>query len=256
MQAAEFLERARRLPLAFRVRCKTQGGASHKTDAKRKFITTGYARTDSGEVEATLPTMCAHGGDGQSCQVRRHEKRERAFGPGYPLQVVVCVTHQVCFTLYPYGWTPWGRRPVLAMQRRRAAWHKTVFLAAVAAATGQLWPEEAGIEDGSWHRASTQRRQIMRAGHILGLWGPQAHRDQAPDELGVSLDELRQAQNGWAQATGRRVRAQIICRLLEAIPLQLGLLVGLLRLTSAGRYIVYMTDVDGVLTRLSHAENE
>lgn len=199
--------------------------------------------------------MCAHGGDGQSCQVRRHEKRERAFGPGYPLQVVVCVTHEVCFTLYPYGWTPWGRQPVLAMQRRRAVWHKTVFLAAVAAATGQLWPEEADGEDGSWRRASTQRRQIGRAGHILGLWGTKTHRDHALEELGVSLSDHRQAQNEWAQAANRRVRARVICRLLEAIPLTLGLLAGLLRLVSAGRHIVYMSDAHGVLSRLSRAGN-
>jgi hypothetical protein len=80
--------------------------------------------------------------------------------------------------------------------------------------------------------------------------------DNALDELGVSLDALRQAQDGWAQADHRRVRAQIICRLLDAIPLTLGLVAGLLRLVSAGRYIVYMTDVDGVLSRLSYAENE
>ena len=165
------------------------------------------------------------------------------------------MTHDVCFTLYPYGWTPWSRQPVLATDVPRAAWHKTVFLAAVAAAKGELWPEQADSEDGSWQRASTQRRQIVRAGHTLGLWGTKAHMDHALDELGVSLSDLRQAQDGWAQAEDRRVRAQVICRLLEAIPLTLGLLAGLLRLVSAGRHIVYMTDVDGVLSRLSHAEN-
>lgn len=127
-------------------------------------------------MKATLPKARAHGGNGQSCQIRRHEKRERVFGPGYPLQVVVCVTHEVCFTLYPYGWTPWGRRPVFAMEGASAAWHKTIFLAAVVAAKGQLWPEEPDGEDGSWKRASTQRRQILRAGHVLGLWGTRAPR--------------------------------------------------------------------------------
>ncbi len=236
-------------------RCKTQGGSSHKTDAKRKFVTTRYCHDDDGEMEATLPTACAHGGDGRSCQIRRHEKRQRVFGPGYPLQVVVCVTHEVCFTLYPYGWTPWGRKPVLAMEGRRAAWHKTIFCAAIAAARGQLWPEKPDTEDGSWQRASTQRRQIMHAGYVLGLWGPQTQRDDALDELGVSLTEHRRAHDEWARADDRQTRAQAICRLLEAIPLHLGLFAGLLRRVSAPNQIVYMADANGVLSRISRARN-
>lgn len=86
--------------------------------------------------------------------------------------------------------------------------------------------------------------------------GHKSPQDNALEELGVSLTQHRQARGEWAQADNRRSRARIICRLLKATPLRLGLLFGLLRLLSASRQIVYMADANGVLTRLSRAENQ
>lgn len=64
-------------------------------------------------VPVVLPTVCPWHEDGQRCDVRRHCTRERKCGPGFALTVVRCWVHGVAFTLYPLGWTPYGRAPVV-----------------------------------------------------------------------------------------------------------------------------------------------
>lgn len=213
VQTAGVLEGARRLPLAFHLRCKTQGGASHKTDAKRKFVTTAYLAGDDGHLEAVVPEHCMCGGDGRPCRVWRHAYRERHEGPGHRLLVVRCTTHGVYFTLYPPGWTPWGRKPVVA-----ASVDQTLFSAARDASSGVLWPRHQAREQNDGKVARAQSRHIAYAARWLGLWGGDGLEDAIFEALGLdSLDAHQKARQRWAQASGRKVRGQLVVDVVEEL---------------------------------------
>jgi len=60
------------------------------------------------------------------------------------LIVAVYHGHGRYFTRYPPGWTPWGRIPVKrVVESATGPWESTLFVAALDAAAGVLWPEES-----------------------------------------------------------------------------------------------------------------
>lgn len=193
---------------------KTQGGSSHTKDAKRKFVVTDYRTGEDGALDGVLPARCIGSEDGEACQIWRHDWRERVDGPGHRLRIVRCVTHGVYFTLYPPGFTPWGRRPVADDDV-----DETVFGPALEAATGCLWPRHKLRAQDDGRYALAQRRHIRRAAQWLGLVGADGQADQVSQLLEIpSLATHQKARMDFEQARSRGERGEIVACILEAIP--------------------------------------
>lgn len=123
------------------------------------------------------------------CHITSKDKRRRKAGPEHPLFVFGCKTHNVCFTVYPLGWSQYGRRPLVdlapdgssfdvnpidACDNGLGIWQETVFGAAIDAAQGRKWPlTTAGIlratEPKPYGVFATQRRHITGVMQLLRL---------------------------------------------------------------------------------------
>lgn len=177
-------------------------------------MVTVYEEADGGERRAVLPRLCPFGGDRQPCRVGVHGRRERQHGPGFPLVVAVCHAHGRCFTLYPPGWTPWGRVAVHAVaEDGAAAWDSTLFAAALDAAAGRLWPEESL---GAIGCGKTQARWVARCGGWLGLGGGRASAERAACALELPLATALAAAAAFGGAADRRARGRAVDTVLRA----------------------------------------
>ncbi len=172
-------------------------------------MVTVYEAVGEGEGRAVLPRHCPHGGDGEACRVGAHCRRERQCGPGFALIVAVCHAHGRHFTLYPPGWTPWGRIPV---QTSDGAMEETVFVAALDAAEGQLWPVESVGARGC---ARTQLRWLRRCGGWLGLMGSERDVELAASLLGLPLAAHLTAHQRFLEARDRRTAGRIVREILD-----------------------------------------
>ena len=187
-------------------------GRDRGDGCKRDFVVTVYERDGDGEVRPILPGHCPFGGDGQSCRVGTHCRRERQHGPDFALVIAVCHAHGRYFTLYPLGWTPWSRVRVQATTPTAAVrWESTVFVAALDAAAGRLWPVESVGATGC---AKTQLRWIRRCGQWLGLAGSERTAEVAAAALDLPLTGLLDARRAFVGA-GRRDGAAVVERTLR-----------------------------------------
>jgi len=103
-------------------------------------VVTPYQPVVRGRISAIIPRHCPFGGDGEKCRVGAHGRRDRKRGPGFALVVAVCHSNERHFTLYPPGWTPGRRVPVLSSTETET-WESTLFVAPMDAASGVLWPK-------------------------------------------------------------------------------------------------------------------
>jgi hypothetical protein len=162
------------------------------------------------------------------CQISEHEQRERVTGPCHPLTVIHCKTHGRFFTIYPQGFSPYGRRklPVQEVDIETAPALEAVCDAADDETP--RWPDfddPEGVEPG-W--ASTQWRQICRWGRWLGLSGSEAEGQRIAMALSVPLYEHAIARRRYRQGRYRH-RGRAILRLLRVAGGAGGLLRRLLR---------------------------
>lgn len=134
--------------------------------------------------------------------IRRKCWRHRKTGPDFPLAVVHCRTHDISFTLYPPGFVPYSRVPLVLLgpcgntveREKRRPFSGTLFQAVLDGARGVAWPKES--YDGNMQpRFTTQKRHIQRCILILGLarGSPISH-DMAVQTLrlpGLWIDQAR-----------------------------------------------------------------
>lgn len=211
------------------------------------FVVTGYHAGDDGRLVPCLPVECPLGasGDGGVCVVGLHHWRERKTGPEFPLAVVACSAHRVCFTLYPPGFVPYGRTrmaPVDLQGQRMAhaaeptdpdsdaategassaspsrgepAWELTWFRASMDAADGIPWPRRDSAQGGRGGSWRTQGRHLELAARLLGV----SPDDDSPlvGMLAVPTLHQRDASSAWAGATGYRSRGWALARLVSTI---------------------------------------
>ena len=177
-------------------------------------------------LRPNLPRFCPwSGGDGRKCAVTEHHLRERSTGPGYALVVARCATHGHGFTIYPPGFAPFLRRPVLAVTPDGGALgaHATapsLFAAAHDAAEGRAWrPRGAAYTTGRWR---TQQRHIQITVKMLGLdpGAPGAVREQIAHHLAVPLLDLTSAP---PQSAGFVARGRRVMEVFERLPRAVGL---------------------------------
>ncbi len=103
--------------------------------------------------------------------------RNRQTGPEHSLAVIHCRTHRVCFTLYPPGFTPYGRVPLVRLspdgqpverESDGQPFEGTLFQAVLDGCRGIAWPKES-CDDSMHPRFITQQRHINRCILLLGL---------------------------------------------------------------------------------------
>lgn len=122
--------------------------------SKRRVVTAPYFAGTDGRFRPEPPERCvildAMGG----CEISFHRWRKRKRGPGIALACYLCDEHGCSFTVYPPGWLPYGRRPMVHVSLAGVdiggiaagveGWVETAVGAAVDAAAQRLWPVSAG----------------------------------------------------------------------------------------------------------------
>lgn len=156
----------------------------------RAVIIASYTIGDAGSVEAEIPDVCdLSPGSKAVCAVAPHHLRARLTGPKHDLIVVRCRAHGRAFTLYPPGFVPYGRTPLVLRAPDGDApddlFAETLFSAASDAAGGKTWPDS---EPRFWRTGgarSTQRRRVRLATLLLGL---AAMADPLRERIAIAID--------------------------------------------------------------------
>lgn len=163
--------------------------------------------------------------EGLGCRIRIHSWRGRKTGPLHDLAVLTCRTHGGFFTLYPPGFGPYLRKPVVrdGLDRPTKSMGKrvldifggTLFEAALDAADGLAWERHRSAMGTTPDKWSTQCRQIDKAARILGLDDP-LH-DDARAEIADALHVDAVLVKGHAASHGFRAQGLAIREVLEAM---------------------------------------
>jgi hypothetical protein len=127
---------------------------------ERPFLTAEYAPDAGGLLSPPMPEICpsAESGAAGSCRIGSHALRERKCGPGFELTIFRCKNHKVSFTVYPTGWMPYGRRPLIG--------EVSTFEAVEQLSNGIRWPEHS---TNSTPTGKTQRRWVTAWSILIGI---------------------------------------------------------------------------------------
>jgi hypothetical protein len=203
-----------------------------QTVARRHFVVTPY-EPDGDRLLPQLPDSCpVEAQDGQSCRLFQDHFRERKSGPAFALCVMRCRTHATAFTLYPPGYTPWGRKPwvregVVAKVEDdiedNAEWFRnTYFDAALDAAAGVFWSREKIIDaDFATPSDLTQECHLSRAIRLLGIDQEPSLREVFAHLLRLPGQTLHDAAQIIEQPPSLADLGRAVCTVLEAIPCRL-----------------------------------
>ncbi|MCP4041917.1 MAG: hypothetical protein GY731_08160, partial [Gammaproteobacteria bacterium] len=191
-----------------------------QTVARRHLVVTPYEADGENKMVPRIPDICPIGvEDGQLCRLFLDHLRPRKTGPCFPLTVVRCRMHETAFTLYPPGYTPWGREKwapvapdgtVLTSEGGALRFQDTYFKAALAAAEGIVWAREKEFDEDFRNPSFiTQQCHLDRVLRLLGLKRDPIWREAFAQTLsipGQRLHEAAQALTQWPSdlsASGR-----------------------------------------------------
>ena len=200
-----------------------------QTVARRLFVVTPY-EPDGDRLLPQLPDTCPVAAqDGQCCRLFQDHFRARKTGPAFALCVMRCRTHETGFTLYPPGYTPWGRKPWVCegvvgkgkdAVKDNAEWFRnTYFEAALDAADGVFWPREK-ISDSDFAIPSdlTQECHLSRAIRLLGIDQEPSRREIFAQLYDIPGQTLKDAARIMGQRSHLADLGRAVCTVLEAIP--------------------------------------
>lgn len=183
--------------------------------ANRIFVTGPYHVAEDGSVAAEIPHRCPQARLYGTCRIKKFSTRERVFGVPYPLWIFICFAHSYRFTVYPPGWIPYARNPIVQLtpdgkpieiahtdtgSEKTSPWYFTIFKSIISAAAGKLWPEERqlGVADSPLPPdyqgvARTQKRGIKFFMKMFGLLRRSHHklREKVCDLLSVEMSTLQ-----------------------------------------------------------------
>ena len=183
--------------------------------SNRIFVTGLYHVAKDGGIEAKIPERCPRAESDGTCGITKFSTRKRTYGMGYPLWICICSNHNYHFTVYPPGWIPFARNPIVHLtpdgkpieivhsdtdSEDASPWSFTMFKAIIAAAAGRLWPEEKqlGVADSLLPVnyqgvARTQKRCIKVFMKTFGLLKNSHHklRERVCDLLGIEMTTLQ-----------------------------------------------------------------
>ena len=200
-----------------------------QTVARRHFVVTPYEPVGN-QLLPQFPDTCPLGvEDGQACRLFSDHFRERKTGPQFALCVMRCRTHEIGFTLYPPGYTPWGRKPwvrngVVAKVEDdvedSAEWFRnTYFEAALDAAEGVFWPREKTIDsDFATPSDLTQECHLSRSIRLLGINREPSLREVFAQLLCIPGQILHDAARLIGQSPNPADLGRGVRTVLEAIP--------------------------------------
>jgi hypothetical protein len=170
--------------------------------ARRHFVNSPYFPDAEGRLRPVTPASCPRDRCGAGCNIVMVGFRKRSHGPGFPLAIGFCGRHLHFFTIYPPGWFPYGRRPLVPVgydgkalrdENGKTPWKMTFFGALVDAAQGIPWPEELnrGSCDevlGALGCLRTQRRHLEMSLEILGISRGTERRERENVALSLGVD--------------------------------------------------------------------
>lgn len=183
-----------------------------------------------------MPSMCiSELACDTTCRLVIIRFRERKTGPCFPLAVVCCAPHGTTFTLYPPGFAPYLRQPVVtcapdgskvAMDSAeppsdplRASFAGTLFDAALDAAEGIAWERcssQNAIPDFYW---GNQGRRLEETSRIVGVAMDldDGLRDQISQALSVDALIVREHAKALKTRSGYRGVGAAIVAVLRAL---------------------------------------
>jgi hypothetical protein len=173
--------------------------------SKRPFVMVAYLADDRGILRPDRPAQCPYAQEGIcKCRLRILRWRSRVFGPGFLLCVLECLDHGHSFTVYPRGWPPYARKPIAALdhagrfvvpEHDASCWTETAFAAAVAAGSGELWPDTVtlgpslpGDDIATAPCRKTQRRHVAGVMRLFALDATATSKERELVALALSLD--------------------------------------------------------------------
>ena len=194
--------------------------------SRTPFLITSYVAGPDGDLKAELPACCPSWRAPETCRVSVHHLRHRKCGPSHSLAVAQCRTHGIAFTLYPLGYAPYLRRPLLRLSPDGRAilpepgpsireWRGTLFEAAVDAQEGRAWSrssEVATVLDRWW---ATQGRHLHRSASIVGVEKELAERVREAIAAVLSIGTL--VLRELSRADGYRAIGVAVCRVLQRV---------------------------------------
>ena len=205
-----------------------------QTVARRHLVVTPYEADGENKMAPQIPETCPLGvKDGRPCRLFFDHRRSRKTGPCFPLTVLRCRTHEIAFTLYPPGYTPWGRKrwaPVapdgtlLTCEESASRFQDTYFEAALVAAQGIVWAREKELEEDFRNPSfATQRCHLGRALRLLGIKGTPAWREAFAQTLCIPGQRLHEAAQALTkQPSNLSVLGRAVRDVLSKIPRLLG----------------------------------
>jgi hypothetical protein len=215
---------------------------------KRPFIVMPYIADALGVPKPKKPLKCPFVGDGDpGCIIYIERRRPRICGITFPLAGMRCKTHKASFTVYPPGWTPYARSPLISVDHNGHAvepkaevsgWIDTVFEAAVDASNNHLWSEELELgptESDDCVTAQSRRTQRRHVAGVMRLFGFNVaatlrEREVVASLTGVGVTKLEEGAKKIRAGPTLVVRGMEAVRVLEQLPVLRLMTTGLLTL--------------------------
>jgi len=175
----------------------------------RCFLVADYSPDLAGNLRPAKPSLCsaAHEGASGLCEINIHSYRARKCGPGFDLAIFVCKIHDLTFTIYPPGWSPYSRR--------RLVGEGSTLEAVDDLAAGRAWPEQSNSESPT---ERTQRRWTLAWSILIGI-DPSTCDDahlKAGICLGIPTIFLLKSTNKIRAGPTMKGRAQCILSMLSS----------------------------------------
>jgi hypothetical protein len=193
----------------------------------RPFLVTPYTPGRDGLLSPAIPSRCPKGLESAQpcCSITIDHLRHRKTGPKHPLSVARCCAHDLGFTLYPIGFAPYRRQPILKIAPDgskisteevglREDYDDTVFAAAVDGAEGLSWARDSygGMPDRFW---GTQGRHLKLATRLVGVARDLSSRVRESIATVLSVSGLKQREH--STAIGYRAIGKAVCDMLRQL---------------------------------------
>lgn len=146
------------------------------------------------------PSFCAESTAAESCEIKLHSKAHRKCGPGHQLSIFICKIHSVFMRIYPVGWVPYSRQPLLG----KASVFETVKTFAE-----QLTSHQVGLPGLS---LKTIYRKVSLIRKLLGCGASdtEASRYLSAEILGFSTIDLNRLSQQIRAGPNLRSRAEAL----------------------------------------------
>lgn len=189
------------------------------------FVSTTYRKNDDQSLVPDLPDKGPCCDDLGCCQLGIKDRRKRSTGPKHLLFIVNCKTHHTCFTLYPPGFAPHGRTPLVPLapdgstlnSDRGPPFEGSFFQALLDGIKGKAWPKEC-FDDSQMPRFETQTRHLARICKLFRLFTvSDKEREWVADLLNVPGLLLHQAHNAIKKTKGYQAVVSAMIPILEQL---------------------------------------